>query len=45
VFTEEIAWRIGGPGLIAVVLAPFVYLLMARLAKLVGHHFTEKPLT
>ena len=42
VFTEEIAWRIGGPGVVAMVLAPFVYLLMGRVAKLVGHRFTEK---
>lgn len=37
-FNREIWWRIGGPGLVALVLAPIVFIFLKSLAALVGYN-------
>lgn len=37
-FSPEIWWRIGGPGLVALVLAPVVFFFLKSLAALVGYN-------
>ncbi len=37
-FTPEVAWRIGGPGLIALLLAPLAFWILSLLADLVGYN-------
>jgi len=37
VFTSEVWWRIGGPGLVAVVLSPFCFFLFNAIAESVGY--------
>jgi hypothetical protein len=38
VFTPEIGWRIGGPGIMALVLAPLAYWMLSSLAAMVGYN-------
>ena len=40
-FSKEIWWQIGGPGLVALVLAPFVFLLLQWLARLTGFPYLQ----
>ena len=43
-FSRDIWWRIGGPGLVALVLAPVVFLFLNSLAALVGYNpYTSAP--
>jgi hypothetical protein len=37
-FNRDIWWRIGGPGLVALVLAPIVFIFLKSLAALVGYN-------
>ena len=38
VFTQEVWWRIGGPGLVALFLAPVVFWMLSSFAALVGYN-------
>ena len=43
-FSRDIWWRIGGPGLVALVLAPLVFLFLKSMAALVGYNpYAPKP--
>jgi len=43
-FSRDIWWRIGGPGLVALVLAPLVFFFLKSMAALVGYNpYTSKP--
>jgi hypothetical protein len=37
-FNQEIGWRIGGPGLVALILAPAIFFFLKAMAALVGYN-------
>jgi hypothetical protein len=41
-FTKEVWWQIGGPGLVALILAPIIFLFLQWLARLTGFPYLQK---
>ena len=39
IFTREVWWQIGGPGLIAMALAPIVFLFLQWMARMTGYSY------
>ncbi len=40
-FTKEVWWQIGGPGLVALILAPIIFLFLQWLARLTGFPYLQ----
>jgi len=40
-FTKQIWWQIGGPGLVALILAPVIFLFLHWLARLTGFPYLQ----